>query len=34
MKRREWRLAVREFREAHEWAERIVAYKPGRWHRW
>jgi YVTN family beta-propeller protein len=33
MKRRDWRHAVREFREAHEWAERIVAYKPGRWHR-
>jgi YVTN family beta-propeller protein len=33
VERRDWRRAVREFREAHEWAERIVAYKPGRWHR-
>lgn len=33
VKRSDWRRAVREFREAHEWAERILAYKPGRWHR-
>jgi YVTN family beta-propeller protein len=33
MERRDWRRAVHEFREAHECAERILAYKPGRWHR-
>jgi hypothetical protein len=30
---RDWRRAVREFREAYEWGERILAYKPGRSHR-
>ncbi|HEX6211469.1 MAG TPA: YncE family protein, partial [Methylomirabilota bacterium] len=33
IKRRDWRRAVHEFRAAHECAERIIAYKPGRWHR-